>query len=512
MIDPITLKYNALDSAVTLACHNALVSEMADSGFQETYALSARVFPALLYMSCRGIAVNKEKLIEERKRVGIMIDETQAKLDEEVGEPLNVASPQACQAYFYGKLGISPYTKTVKDKYGNRKQSITTDDKAMARIARGTSSRKPYKSAKLVQELRGLLKLRGTYLEIEFDADGRLRCSVNPRGTRFGRLSTSQTIFGTGTNMQNLPEGFKSFLVADSGCYFYELDKARAEWVVVAYASGDAAMIEVCRQGLDPHLHTAFQMYGVDKELITMDNKLIGHSTDPMEISEKRQLFTEKGIDTSEWPRVMSMRQAGKKSNHGLNYDEGFRTFALTNEIPEAEAKRMIDLYHSGYPGIRTWHDSVQSLLRHDRTLTNCFGRKYKFLDAWGSDLFKAAYAFLPQSTVADLVNESLALTYADQSDIMEHSELLMQVHDSALMQQHFTESGWDYRLWAASIIRQVEHMNPTMTYSGREFTIDSDLKIGTDWGNMVEVELSTNITELEHKLEEACRELEVLQ
>ena len=508
-MDNQTLIYNALDSAVTLACHGPLLDEMNRNGYDETYQLTANVLPVLFYMACRGIRVDRAKLDEERRRVSVLIDETQAKLDTEVGRPLNVQSPKDCQAYFYGTLGIDPYTKTSKDRYGKRKTSITTDDKAMARMARGTASRAPIRAARLVQELRGLLKLRGTYLDIEFDQDHRIRCSVNPRGTRFGRLSTSQTIFGTGTNMQNLPEGFKSFLVADPGCYLYEIDKARAEWVVVAYAANDASMIEVCESGEDPHLHTAHQMYGVDKEAIMLDNKLIGHSTDPMEIAEKRgNWFDSNGISTKGWPRNMSMRQAGKKSNHGLNYDEGYKTFALMNEIPEAEAKRMISLYHEGYPGIRRWHETTQSKLRHNRTLVNCFNRKYKFLDAWGPDLFKAAYAFIPQSTVVDLVNESMAATYNDQDPTTDHSEILMQVHDSVLNQRHFEASHRDYRTWAAAILRQVAQMNPTMTYSGREFQIGSDLKVGTDWANMVEVKLSENVTELEQRLEEACNDL----
>jgi hypothetical protein len=49
---------------------------------------------------------------------------------------------------------------------------------------------------------------------VAFDADGRLRCSWNPRGTKFGRLSSSQTIFGTGMNLQNLSPKFKGFIVA----------------------------------------------------------------------------------------------------------------------------------------------------------------------------------------------------------------------------------------------------------------------------------------------------------
>ena len=70
--------------------------------------------------------------------------------------------------------------------------------------------------AKLVQELRALEKLHGTYLEVGIDKDDRIRSSWNPRGTKFGRFSSSKTIFGSGMNLQNLHPEFKEFLVSDN--------------------------------------------------------------------------------------------------------------------------------------------------------------------------------------------------------------------------------------------------------------------------------------------------------
>src|SRR5690606_11604294 len=109
---------------------------------------------------------------------------------------------------------------------------------------------------------------------------GRMRCSYNPRGTKFGRLSSSKTIFGTGTNFQNLPQEFKKFLVADPGYCFVEVDKRQAEWVAVAYLTGDANMIEAIEKGMDVHTHTASLMFDADPSIIKYEHKLIGHTTD----------------------------------------------------------------------------------------------------------------------------------------------------------------------------------------------------------------------------------------
>jgi hypothetical protein len=39
--------------------------------------------------------------------------------------------------------------------------------------------------------------------------------------------------------------------------------------------------------------------------------------------------------------------------NHGLNYDEGYRTFSFILEIPEKDGKLLVDTYHRSYPGVR---------------------------------------------------------------------------------------------------------------------------------------------------------------
>lgn len=119
--------------------------------------------------------------------------------------------------------------------------------------------------------------------------------------------------------------------------------------MVVAYASGDANMISAVERGIDVHTHTASLMFHADPDIIKMENKIVGHSTDADYIRELRQEQLSEFYD-ARWPRTMSLRQCGKKSNHGLNYDEGANGFALINEIEIPEARRIVALYHQIYP------------------------------------------------------------------------------------------------------------------------------------------------------------------
>jgi len=493
-MDSSMLKYNALDSAVTLQCRDEFWPEVYSGGYGPAYDMTLRLYEPLQFMMTHGIKVNREAMLSTQRDIKEKEFALQAELDTLCGRHLNVASPKDCQKYFYVERNIPPYYSRPKPGVASH---VTTDDLAMVRIARGTASRKGLREANLVQQIRGLRKLNGTYLEIEFDADGRLRCSYNPRGTKFGRLSSSATVFGTGTNLQNLPPEFKRFLVADTDHFLWEVDKRQAEWVVVAYLTGDSAMLRVIEQQLDPHTATAAEMFQVGEEVIRADHKLVGGTTDPETIAELRGA-SGLSIHTS-LPRSMSGRQAGKKSNHGLNYDEGYGTFGLTNEIPESEAKRMVNLYHQIYPGIRIWYDAIKHQLGKDRTLTNCFGRKVHFMGAWQDDLFKSAYSYLPQSSVVDSLNQGMCDVYYSDDPDFKRLAILAQVHDSIMGQAHKStlEDGSFHR----AMQKVYRAVSPELEYGGRKFTIATDMKVGLNWGGvsksnpegMQEVHLSDN-------------------
>lgn len=470
-------EYGALDAACTLEIRNGFWDDM--DIFRNAYDRTVSLFPALMYMQTRGVKVNKTNLDETK--LEILADEKskQAELDELCGRHLNVASSAQCQDYFYGTLGIKPYL--------NKQGRPTVDDMALQRLVRGVAGRPGLRQAKLVQEIRGLRKLYGTYLDIEFDADGRMRGSYNPRGTKFGRLSSSKTIFGTGTNFQNLPDEFKKFLVADDGYCFLEVDKRQAEWVVVAYASGDAAMIAAIEAGIDVHTATAMEMFKVDASVVKIDHKLCAHVTNADEI--KRLRMEDPVLSklwTPGWPRSMSLRQCGKKSNHGLNYDEGPNGFAMINEIEIAEAKKIVDMYHRIYPGIRIWYESVKmELKRNNRILRNCFGRAVRFMGQWGDDLWKSAYSMIPQSTVVDSLNEGMERIYESETLCGVggfNGDVLAQVHDSVLMQFPIAVLEIEENF---NLIRDMitDFTSPKLEYNGREFKIASDYKFGLNWG-----------------------------
>jgi hypothetical protein len=203
-----------------------------------------------------------------------------------------------------------------------------------------------------------------------------------------------------------------------------------------------------------------------------------------------------------------SERFWGKKANHGLNYDLGYKTFAFYYEIPEAEAKFICERYHAAYPGIRRYHTWIREKLSKDRILTNLFGWNRLFLDQWGDNLFKVAYSFIPQSSVAAILNRyGIIEPYYSGISI----EYLNNVHDSIWFQKKI-EDGW--MAHARCLMQLKKSLERNLQWNSFSFNIPVDTEIGLNFGKCgkdnphglkkVKFSTGTSIEELAKKLEEA--------
>lgn len=205
---PTFWRYCGKDACAALESWEKLSVELTQRDMWFTYDATVEMLPALLFATLDGLAVDAARLEETKVKIEAEITLREKELASIADYPFNPLSPAQVKKYLYEHKGITPYK--------NAAGGITTDDKALSRIIRKHPElREPV----LIQTLRGLKKLKATYLDVETDADGRLRCSWNPRGTWTGRLSSSQTIFGRGLNLQNLDPRFKGFIVEDDDGY-----------------------------------------------------------------------------------------------------------------------------------------------------------------------------------------------------------------------------------------------------------------------------------------------------
>lgn len=264
-----------------------------------------------------------------------------------------------------------------------------------------------------------------------------------------------------------------------------EFDLAGAEWVIVAYVSGDKNMINVVESGKSPHVATGTLISRVSEELILKEHELLGAATDPTFIRRMREEHIPEIYDGDVFlPRSMTIRQAGKKSNHGLNYDMRYRRFALENEMPETDAKPIVELYRTqAYPGLLDYHAEVQRALKSkDRTLVNLVGRKVRLLDQPGPDLWDKAYSFIPQSTVFDVCRQAFVRAYHDDRPHMRCARFKGNVHDSVLY--GYPNSVSDDQVISFCVTIK-EYMAIELVAKGRQFRLGVDVKAGQNWGEM---------------------------
>ncbi len=452
--------YNGIDGLVPVEAISKQMEVLKKQGNEATYERQRKLISPLLYMGERGIKVDVQGMLEYRGTQQEDLDKLAEQLNETVGHDINYDSPTQLKEYFYNVCKIKPYkTRNAQGKY-----VVTTNVDALKRIFRLNTNGS--EAARLMLDIRGLSKRISTYLNIgKVDEDGRYRSSYKPVGAETGRLSSGETIFGTGGNQQNWPNDLLRFFKFDEGYIGYSLDLAQIENRIVAYVGGVIPQIEAFERGEDLHRLTASILLGIPPDQISDEP-----GSSPLGDGRQSERF---------W---------GKKGNHAINYDIRYKTFALTNEMPEGEAKRILDTIHRGYPQIRDGYQiTIQNMLRSSRTITNLFGRTRLFLGpiihsypnvpkGAVEATFREGYAQLPQSTTADKINEQgLEYIYYNQ-DLFKPIELLAQVHDSITFQIPLIVPWEDH---ARMILLIKKSLEQPLTWHGTEIQTPVDLSVG---------------------------------
>lgn len=271
-----------------------------------------------------------------------------------------------------------------------------------------------------------------------------------------------------------------------------EVDLVQAEWVVVAYLTNDPNMLEVVEKNLDAHVRTGALLSGMPEAWVKIEKDLVGSETDPDLITALRRKLPTEITSAHRMGKVfltrsMSVRQAGKKSNHALNYHMEWARFGLENEMDAKDSKRCVSFYREvAYPGLKTWWRAVEEQMRRDRTLITCHGDKRRFLGFWDDHLMDQAYAFVPQATVGRVTNKGLNRIYHDRS--LGRYDPLANVHDSIVGQAY--PRSW---LELFEITSQLSrHLAEPCCYSGKEFVLRREVKLGLNWRDMASVSALT--------------------
>jgi len=313
------------------------------------------------------------------------------------GHALNLKSPQQIETLLFEELKL-PVVK--KSKTGQR----STDHDVLLELS------KVHPVPGLILRHRELSKLKGTYILP-------LPTFVNPKTGRI-HTSYSQTMVATGRlssanpNLQNIPTSeehgiaIRSAFVAQSGYLFLSADYSQIELRVLAYMSRDEALCKAFANNVDIHAQTAAQIFDVDVDKVTHDQ-----------------------------------RQLGKRINFSIIY--GLTPYGLAQDlgIKPSEAKIYIEKYFERYPKVAAWLDAtVKQAIKDGYTETWLGRRRYiPELQEKNRGLFESGRRMATNSPVQGTAAEIMKIAMINIHNTLQEKKLdahlILQIHDEVIVE-----------------------------------------------------------------------------
>ena len=433
-------EYNCLDACVTYEVAMVLLEELEEFGTKDFYFQHAHpMIEPLIDIQAAGVQVNTKLRTELGEALTKSIKEKQELLNEAVGHELNVNSPKQMQHFLYEELRL-------EKKYHRTTGNVTVNEEALEKLAK----KHPSKLFRLILSIRGDIKLLSTWIQAPLGKDGRIRTSyvvsdkTKDKKTPFtvsGRLTSRKYLDGTGTNLQNVPEGpARQMVIPKKGNVFVSADLRQAEDRVVAYLINDVHKLQVYAEGGDPHAKNASNIFRKPESEVTYEE-----------------------------------RKIGKTLVHAANYGISAKGFAAYIGSSISDAQELLTKYYTAYPGVELLQLKVVSQLKKTRTLTTPMGRKRLFFGRLNKETFREAYSYKPQSTVGDITHQALVSLYWA---LPEGARVALHIHDNLVI-----ECG-------ESQVEEVKHvvknaMEFSITVEDKELTIPIDFKVGKNWDEL---------------------------
>ncbi|MEM2125006.1 MAG: DNA polymerase [Candidatus Methanosuratincola sp.] len=429
-------EYNGKDVEVPLMIEPLLTKELKEAGLWDFFCGYQMPLVRVMWrISQRGILMDEKKKSEMLRKAFMRIEKLNAELEELVGHPINVNSPKQMLKFLYEDLKLPvQYHRKTRRPTANKE----TLEKLFARY--------PNPAFKIALEIRDVAKDIGTYLKARPSEDGRYRTRYNPTGTETGRSSSTKTIFGDGLDMQNIPRSsntededewkgkIRSLFIAGEGKVFEMWDLWQAEAYCVAVFAQCQAFLEKLMSGKKIHTMVASWIFDKPEE----------------EISEEEY-------------------HIGKRTVHASNYGLGPILFSVLIKKPVKEAKAIMERYHRHAPEIERWHKEIQEELKR-RVLVTPFGRRRIFRNRYGEEMFREAYAHLPQSTIADYLHQAMVkLEYA----LPKGAEIVQEGFDSLIIER-------DEGVEIEETVRRC--FDKELFWKGVRFKIPVERKVGKRW------------------------------
>lgn len=392
--------YAAEDADVTLRLHQTLQQKLASIPSLQSVLtdIEMPLVPVLAKIERQGALVDAKLLGVQSIELGEKMAELERQAFEIAGEEFNLGSPKQLGVILYDKLGMPVLNKTAKGQ-------ASTAEAVLAELAD-----MDFPLPKVLMQYRSLSKLKSTYTD-------RLPEQINPRT---GRIHTSyhQAVAATGRlsssdpNLQNIPirtaEGrrIRQAFVAAPGYKLLAADYSQIELRIMAHLAQDEGLLHAFRNDLDVHRATAAEVFGVELEQVTIDQ-----------------------------------RRSAKAINFGLIY--GMSAFGLAKQIgvDRKQSQAYIDRYFARYPGVLAYMERTRAQAAEQGYVETLFGRRLYLpeINAKNPALRKGAERTAinapMQGTAADIIKRAMVAVDNWLSDSGLDARVILQVHDELVLE-----------------------------------------------------------------------------
>ena len=387
-------EYAAEDADITLRLKNVLEPRLKELGVEELFwNIEMPLVRVLADMELNGVCLDTEALQDTSKIFTERMKQYEQEIYKEAGEEFNISSPKQVGDILFGKLQIMD--KPKKTKTG---QYVTSEE-----VLQSLESKSPI--VRNILNYRGMKKLLSTYIDalpkLINPRTGHIHTSFNQALTATGRLSSSDP------NLQNIPvrtddgKEIRKCFIPEDGCLFFSADYSQIELRIMAHLSEDENMMEAFREGHDIHRATAAKIWHVDIDKVTD-----------------------------------AQRKKAKQANFGIIY--GITTYGLAQrmDIPNGEAKELIEGYFRTFPKVQAYMDHAKEVARAKGYAETLFHRRRYLADINSRNATVRGFAERNainapiQGTEADIIKVAMVRIWERFKKEGIRSKMILQVHD----------------------------------------------------------------------------------
>lgn len=479
-------KQDSLDTLYTYCCKDACYTfelalkhrEVMGDDALEHFSFNMSMLPIALYMGLKGMRYKSTDAAAALIEVQSKCDLIETKIATLLGSKTcpNLGSPKQVCEMFYTTMGLPKQHPKLKSGRGFDKSKLTADTNARLSLITKTNNQ----VVKLVHLWATLNKQRTSYLAAKTGSDGRMHASYNVVGTKTGRFACTKALTGDGLNLTTVPKKYRSFYIADTGNYYFQLDLSGADgWTVAARCAdrGDSTMLDDYRAGIKPAKVIALCM--------TEGRQIADLPTDELLIRCKE--IDEEGPNG--WIYFTS-----KRVQHGTNYLLGVNTMSMQIlkdsdkvlnkiiQVKPSECQTLQNHYLYRYWGVPSWHKDVESQIRNKGTMRAACGHHHRFFGRPNDNkTLREALAFEPQCNTTYITNKA-ALNLWNDPENRQNSRLIIQplhqVHDALCGQFPIAKADW-------AIEKLNQYFQNPIQIGSHLIIIPFDGGFGKSWGEL---------------------------